>query len=200
MTKVKICGLTQPCDIETVNIEEPDYIGFIFAPSRRKVTFWQALKLRSSLKQKIIPVGVFVDEPIKNILTLACDGVIDVIQLHGLESEEYLQELMALADKPVIKAVSVQQKGDVQKWTETSADYLLLDHIGGGTGQNFNWDLVGKTNKNYFLAGGLNAENIVGAVNKLKPFAVDVSSGVETDGIKDPVKINKFIRMVRNEN
>jgi len=199
MVKVKVCGLSRPGDIESVNIWKPDYIGFVFASSRRNVTPVQAFELRRKLCSDIIPVGVFVDEPVENILSLVRDGVIDVIQLHGSENEEYIQKIKLLTGKQVIKAVSVQKKGDVQEWTETAADYLLLDNKGGGTGEKFDWDLIGETDKPYFLAGGLNTDNITEAIVKTAPFAVDVSSGVETDGMKDPVKIKKIIRMVRNE-
>ncbi|MCL2762361.1 MAG: phosphoribosylanthranilate isomerase [Treponema sp.] len=199
MIRVKICGLTQQGDIEVVNVERPDYVGFVFAASRRRVTARQAVALRRGLNAGIIPVGVFVDETIENILSLVHDGVIAMVQLHGSENEEYIQKLKRLTDKPVVKAISVQEKGDVQKWTETAADYLLLDHKGGGTGHHFDWDLIGETSKPYFLAGGLHAENIGEAIMKTAPFAVDVSSGVETDGMKDPAKITQFIRMVRNE-
>jgi len=196
--KIKICGLTRPQDIDALNANKPDYIGFVFAESRRKVTPAQAAGLRKLLSPDIIPVGVFVDEAQENILALLRDGIIDVIQLHGSEDEEYIQKLKHLTDKTIIKAISVQNRGDVQKWSGTAADYLLLDHKGGGTGENFNWDLIGEIDKSYFLAGGLNAQNITEAILKTAPFAVDVSSGVETDGVKDPAKIKEFIRRVRN--
>jgi phosphoribosylanthranilate isomerase len=198
MPKVKICGLTRVCDIEAVNNEQPDYIGFMFAQSRRKITPRQAFELRGRLDPGIIPVGVFVDEKIENVVTLAENGVIDIIQLHGSEDEEYIEKIIALTGKPVIKAIPVQKKGDVQTREKTSADYLLLDNSSGGSGRNFLWELIGSTEKPYFLAGGLSPENVTDAIDKTKPFAVDVSSGVETDGVKDPVKIREFIRKVRN--
>jgi len=198
MVKVKICGLLRPCDIDAVNAEKPDYIGFVFAESRRKVTLTQAAELKNLLLPDIIPVGVFVNEPIENILSLVSEGIIDVIQLHGSESEAYIQKLKLLTAKPVIKAIAVQCKGDVQKWSGSEADYLLLDHKGGGTGQSFNWDMIGEVDKPYFLAGGLNPKNIVEAIGKTTPYAVDVSSGVEAEGLKDPAKIKEFIRRVRD--
>ena len=197
LAKVKICGLTRPCDIESVNIEKPDYVGFIFANSRRKVTPGQAMELRSKLANEIIPVGIFVDETIENILPLVQNNVVEMIQLHGTESEEYIQRLKGLTGKPVIKAVPVQKAGDVQKWASTAADYLLLDSKGGGTGRAFDWSLIGKVTKPYFLAGGLDVNNIASAINQTAAFAVDVSSGAETDGLKDPDKIKDFIRSVR---
>jgi len=198
MTKVKICGLTRLCDIDVVNIEKPDYIGFVFANSRRKVSPKQAMELRGNLVDGITSVGVFVDETIENILCLIQSGIIDVVQLHGTEDEEYIKRLKALTDKSVIKAISVQNVGDVQKWTSTSADYLLLDSKGGGTGQPFDWSLIGETDKPYFLAGGLDISNISSAINKTNPFAVDISSGVETNGVKDSAKIKEFIWRIRN--
>ena len=196
--KVKICGLSRICDIDVVNIEKPEYIGFVFAKSRRKVTKQQALNLRKNLHPDIIPVGVFVNEKSENILSLVKNGIIDAVQLHGMEDEEYIIRLKLLTDVPIIKAIAVQSEGDVQKWVSTSADYLLLDNIDGGMGKSFNWDLIGKIDKPYFLAGGLNFENITQAIENTRPFAVDVSSGVETNGFKDPLKIKEFIRRTRN--
>jgi len=200
MTKVKICGLTRLQDIENANVLKPDYIGFVFAPSRRQVTPEQALELRKILHPDIIPVGVFVDEPHSNIFSLVRDGVIEVIQLHGSENEEYIEELKSMTNKKIIKAIAVQSKDDIENWTQSAADYLLLDHKGGGTGQVFDWDLIedGEVGKPYFLAGGLNSENITEAIKKTEPFAVDVSSGVEIDGVKDAVKIKEFVRRVKD--
>ncbi|WP_230397677.1 phosphoribosylanthranilate isomerase [Novisyntrophococcus fermenticellae] len=197
MVKVKICGLSRPCDIEAVNEVKPEYIGFVFAESRRKVTPQQALELRKMLEPDIIPVGVFVDEKAENIVSLMQNGIIDAVQLHGSENEKYIEKLKVLIKKPIIKAIAVQNEGDVQKWAATSADYLLLDNKGGGAGLSFNWNLIGKTDKPFFLAGGMNLENIKKAIEETNPFAVDVSSGVETDGFKDPEKIKEFIKRVR---
>jgi phosphoribosylanthranilate isomerase len=197
--KVKICGLSKPHDIETVNKYRPDYIGFVFAEnSRRKITPDQALKLREKLDPGIACVGVFVNETIENIITMTRNGIIDIIQLHGAESEKYIQSLKELTEKQVIKAVSVKNIGDAQKWDNTSADYLLLDNLDGGTGKSFDWDLIGALEKPYFLAGGLCPENAGLSKKRIKPYALDVSSGVETDGFKDPVKIKEFIRRVRD--
>jgi len=198
LTKVKICGLTQLPDVHAVNIEKPDYVGFVFADSRRRVTPAQATTLRSRLVYEIIPVGVFVDESIPNILSLVQNGIIQMIQLHGTENEEYIVKLKERTAVPIVKAISVRHLGVVQQWASTTADYLLLDNQGGGTGQAFDWRLIGDTTKPYFLAGGLDEDNIVNAINQTKPFAVDSSSGVETNGLKDPVKIKEFIRRVRH--
>jgi len=197
MTKIKICGLTRQCDIDAVNREKPEYIGFVFAKSRRQITATQAAALRKTLSPEITPVGVFVNETIENILSLVNNTVIDAIQLHGSEDEQYIQKLKKLTNKPVIKAIGVENKGDVQKWSNTSADYLLLDYKSGGTGQMFDWNLIGETQLPYFLAGGLTTENVEEAITKTTPYAVDVSSGVETNGTKDPEKIKDFIKKVR---
>lgn len=197
MVKIKICGLTRPCDIEAANEAGPEYIGFVFADSRRRITPAQALELRKALSPGIIPVGVFVNEAPDHIAALIRNGVIDVIQLHGNETEGDIAKLKTLTGKPVIKAVPVRRAGDAQKWRDSRADYLLLDHRGGGTGQCFDWDLIGETSKPFFLAGGLNKKNIGEAVRKTNPFAVDVSSGVETDGSKDREKIKQVITIVR---
>jgi len=199
MAKIKICGLTRLCDIEFVNEEKPEYIGFVLADSRRKVAPRQAEELRAKLCADIIPVGVFINEAIKNIISLTKNGIIGAIQLHGSEDEEYIKRLKSLTDKPVIKAVFVQNNSDILKWEESSADYLLFDSKSGGSGRKFDWSLIGETDNPYFLAGGLNLENITGAIEKTKPFAVDVSSGVETDGLKDHIKIKEFIRRVKSE-
>ena len=198
MVKIKICGLSRFVDIDAVNEEKPDYIGFVFAESRRKISVQQASQLRKNLCREIIPVGVFVNETIDNILPLVQDGIIDIIQLHGTEDEQYINNLKKLTNKPVIKAIAIQEEGDVQRWSTSSADYLLMDNIGGGLGKVFNWDLIGEINKPFFLAGGLAVKNINEAVTKTNPFAVDVSSGVETYGIKDCIKIKEFIRRVRD--
>jgi phosphoribosylanthranilate isomerase len=199
LTKIKICGLSRLCDIEAVNEEKPDFIGFVFAESRRRVTPQQAMKLREKLHTEIAAVGVFVNERKENIINLITNGIIDSIQLHGVEDEEYIRKLKLLTDKAIIKAITVQNTGDVQRWNDTSADFLLLDNHGGGTGKLFDWELIGEAGKPYFLAGGLCPENVREAIRKTTPFAVDASSGVENGGLKDPVKIREFIRRVRNE-
>ena len=206
MVKVKICGLTRPCDIDTVNAETPDYVGFVFAESRRKVTPQQARELRKQLRTGIVPIGVFVNETPETIASLVREGVIDMVQLHGSEDERYIETLESLTDAPIIKAVAVQTADDVQKWATSAADYLLLDNANGGSGETFDWSLLSTestpsipstASKPFFLAGGLNPANITHAIETVKPFAVDASSGVETDGFKDPAKIREFIRRAR---
>jgi len=199
MTKVKICGLTRLEDIAAVNGVRPDYIGFVFAESKRQITPKEAGRLRKALRPGIPAVGVFVDAPIAQIIELVQAGVIQIIQLHGGEDEAYLQALKAKTRVPLVKAVAVMQKGDAEKWQSAAVDYLLLDSAAGGTGRRFDWDLIRDLKKPYFLAGGLNASNVTEAIERLSPFAVDLSSGVETGGVKDPEKIRAFIRRVRHE-
>jgi len=196
--KIKICGLLRPCDIDAVNFAKPDYIGFVFAESRLKITTFQAEKLRKNLSRDIIPVGVFVNEPINNIISIVQSGIIDIIQLHGDETEQYIARLKSLTDAVIIKAVAVIEAGDVQKWENSCVNYLLLDSKGGATGQLFDWNLIGEIQKRFFLAGGLNIENIHSAIQKTSPFAVDMSSSVETNGLKDEEKIKAIISKIRN--
>lgn len=198
--KIKICGLTNPSDIKAVNSAKPNYIGFVFAESKRKVTLKQAKELKELLSPDILSVGVFVDEVIENIIAVINNGIIDIIQLHGAEDEVYIQKLKRQTNKPIIKAISVSSNTAIKK-CHPLPDYLLLDHKAGGTGQTFNWGLISETSKPYFLAGGLNADNVKQIKEiKFQPFAVDVSSGVETNGKKDPLKIQQFVRCVRNDN
>jgi len=195
--KIKICGLMRDVDIDAVNLAKPEYIGFVFAKSRLAIRASQADKLRQRLSLGIIPVGVFVNDTIENIVTLVRNGIIDVVQLHGDETEEYVQRLKSVMKKPVIKAVSVVKAGDVQKWLGTCADYILLDNKGGATGKPFDWNLIGEINRKFILAGGLNIQNVMPAIEKLDPYAVDISTGVETNGSKDPEKIQEIIRRIR---
>ena len=197
MTRIKLCGLSRPCDIETANELRPDYIGFVFAPkSRRYVTVETAAELKSLLAPGIPAVGVFVDENPEMIATLLKSGVIDLAQLHGRESEEYLKELRKHTEKPVIRAFRVTSAGDIREAEESSADYILLDS-GAGSGTAFNWELLKGIKRPYFLAGGLHPGNVSEAVRALRPFAVDVSSGIETGGKKDPLKMEAFVKAVR---
>ncbi|MCL2071138.1 MAG: phosphoribosylanthranilate isomerase [Oscillospiraceae bacterium] len=192
-TKVKICGLTRIEDIHYVNDAKPDYIGFVFAESRRKVTPQKALELRGKLSVDIIPVGVFVNEPIENVISLVENAVIDMIQLHGSENAEYINRIKSLTDKPIIKA-------NADRNTALLADYLLFDNIVPGSGKCFDWDTLrgdGRPQKPFFLAGGLGIDNIQEAITKLNPFVADTSSGVETNGIKDCFKIKEFIQKAR---
>jgi tryptophan synthase beta chain len=196
LVKVKICGLSRMCDIDAANASRPDYVGFVFAESRRKVSEQQAADLRKALSPDIRTVGVFVNESIDNIVSVAERGIIDMIQLHGNETEGYISSLKLRCGRPVIKAMTVVKEGDAQKGDDSCADYLLLDS-GCGSGRTFDWKLIGKLRKPFFLAGGLDIDNIGTALNEIGPFCIDLSSGIETDGYKDSEKIGSVVRMIR---
>ena len=199
MTRIKLCGLTRPCDIGYANELLPEYIGFVFAPkSRRYVSADKACVLKQALSPEIKAVGVFVNETPEQIATLTDKGIIDMIQLHGNEDEAYIEKLRALTDKPIIKAFRIETVADVEKAVQSTADAILLDS-GAGTGKVFNWKLLADIKRPYFLAGGLALNNIKQALQQLTPDAVDVSSGIETDGDKDKEKMAAFIAAVRKE-
>lgn len=199
MSKIKICGLTRDCDIEYANLLCPDYIGFVFVPERRRyISPQKAGQLRAMLKPGISAVGVFVDEPISSLLQIVKESGIDMIQLHGQENEAYLADLRAVTDKPMIKAFRIDRAADLEKAMESSADYILLDNGIGGTGTAFDWSLLKEIGRPYFLAGGLHAGNMQGALASFQPYAVDVSSGVETDGYKDFAKMEQLITLVKD--
>ena len=198
MTKLKLCGLVRICDIEAVNRLNPEYIGFVFAKkSRRYVDPAQARELRARLDKGISPVGVFVNESPEAIADLVRSGIIDVVQLHGSEDEDFLRKLRELVSCPIIKAFSVKTPQDVRIACESSADLILLDSGGGGTGTVFDWELLEPIRRPWFLAGGLSPENAADAIRRLAPYGVDVSSGIETDRVKDIQKMNDFVRAVR---
>lgn len=198
MSRIKICGLFRLEDISFVNEAMPDFIGFVFAKSRRLVTAELAERMRSKLNPSIKAVGVFVDAPMEEVANQLKKGTIDIAQLHGNEDEEYIRQLKDIAGCPIIKAVSVKCYDDVKIAQGSPADYLLLDHGKGGTGEAFNWNLAEDCQTPFFLAGGIHAGNVELAIKKLNPYAVDLSSGVETDGIKDKEKILEIVRRVRN--
>ncbi len=197
MTKLKICGLTSMSDIEIVNQYRPDYIGFVFAKSRRQIDVKTAKKLKSGLGHGIQAVGVFVNEDMNTIIELLNHKIIDLAQLHGNETEEMINIIKTKTGKPVIKAISVYQEQDILQWKNSCVDYLLLDHGAGGTGQCFDWNLIPEIKIPFFLAGGITAENVQKAL-RIKPFGIDTSSGVETDGIKDALKIKEIVNIVKN--
>lgn len=199
MTKIKFCGLTRLSDIEAANKLKPEYIGFVFWPrSKRLVTRGQAAELKEGLDPAIKAVGVFVDEDIEVVKALLNDDIIDIAQLHGNEAEDYIKELKNKSGKQVIKAFKIRSEDDLKLAEESSADMVLLDS-GMGTGKTFDWDLIGSVSRPYFLAGGLGVDNAEEAVRKLHPYALDVSSGIETDGVKDEVKMAAFANAVRKE-
>jgi phosphoribosylanthranilate isomerase len=202
--KIKICGLSRPQDIEAVNNYLPDYIGFVFAKSRRQVTADTAKELKEKLDNRIKAVGVFVNESTETIASLCHSNTIDIIQLHGDEEEAYIRHLKTLTATPIIKAVRVKKPLDVVKAREYTCDYLLFDTYTdteyGGSGKTFDWSILTNIEKPYFLAGGIHAGNILTAGEQSSAYCIDVSSGVETDGYKDSDKIKEIIELIRSVN
>lgn len=199
MTRIKLCGLSRSCDIEAANRLKPEYIGFVFASkSKRYITPGKAADLKRLLRQNIRAVGVFVNEAPENIARLLNSGTIDICQLHGREEERYIKRLRQLTDRPIIKAFRIESASDIETVNRCAADAVLLDS-GAGTGTVFDWKLIQGIKRPYFLAGGLGVDNVAAAVKLLHPFAVDVSSGIETDGVKDQMKMAEFIAAVRKE-
>jgi phosphoribosylanthranilate isomerase len=201
--KIKICGLCREEDIDFVNAAGPDYAGFVFAPGRRQVDFGTARKLRSKLAAGIVPVGVFVNAEIEVIEALYKEGLIDAAQLHGGEDEAYIKNLKISSGIPVIKTIICSARHDLDFLIQdgTAADFFLFDS-GAGSGKIFDWNLLNFTDNNtkpsrpWFLAGGINLETITKAMS-LNPFCVDVSSGVESGGVKNSEKIKNLVEAVR---
>ena len=199
MARVKMCGMTSEGDVINANELKPDYIGFVFANnSRRFVAPQRAQELKKLLDKDIKAVGVFVDEDIETVLALIMDGTIDIAQLHGNEDDDYITLLRERTGKPVIKAFRIRSEQDVLRAEKSKADMILLD-AGAGDGKTFDWSLLKEIKRPYFLAGGLNPENAADAVKALKPYAVDVSTGIETNGVKDREKMTAFADAVRKE-
>jgi len=206
MIKIKICGLKRVEDIEYVNELLPDYVGFVFAKSNRQVTLSEASELIGLLDKNIKTVGVFKDEEIENVKYAAGYLKLDILQLHGNEDGNYIKRL---SDFKVWKAAGIDSEAvctdeSINRMYGYEADGILLDSIvngvKGGTGTSFSWDIINNLNsgKKIILAGGINSENIENAIKKVRPYAVDVSSGVEEDGIKSYEKMKKFIEKARN--
>ncbi|MDR1390042.1 MAG: phosphoribosylanthranilate isomerase [Treponema sp.] len=203
MVKLKICGIFREDDIAFANEALPHYIGFVFAPkSRRYVKARQAAALRKKLDPAVIPVGVFVNAGIDDIAALCRDGVIDMVQLHGGETDEYLARLREKCGAPLIKAFDAEELRARGGNVRCTAEYLLVDNGGGGTGECFDWSLLdslrvhARENPALFLAGGIGPGNIDEALAR-RPYAVDVSSGAETNGIKDRKKMVQLMEKVR---
>ena len=198
--KLKFCGLTREADIRAANETRPDYIGFVFAESRRRVTDEQAARLRALLSPGIQAVGVFVNDDPTHIALLANRGVIDLIQLHGSESAAYIRRLRTMTAAPIICALRVGKQTDIKRAESNLVDFLLLDTYTkdayGGSGRTFDWSLIGEVGKPYFLAGGLNESNIPRAM-RTGAYALDLSSGIETDGVKDAEKMRRVAALVK---
>ena len=198
--KIKLCGLSRPADIDYVNQAKPDYCGFIvnFPKSRRNVTPEQVRALTARLSGDIIPVGVFVDESVETVAGLLEDGTIAVAQLHGHEDEAYLAALRKLTAKPIWQAFQIRSAADLERAKSSTANLVLLDS-GQGSGVTLDWRILADFPRPFVLAGGLTAENIPAAVQQVKPYAVDLSSGVETEGYKDYEKMLAAVAAVKKE-
>lgn len=198
-TKIKICGLRRREDILAVNKAKPDYCGFIieFPKSFRSITADKVRELVKDLAPEIQAVGVFVNASVELVSGLLNEGTLALAQLHGQENEVYIRELKKFTDKPLIKAFSVKTREDIEKALQSPADYILLDQGSGGTGKVFDWSLIPKIERPFFLAGGIGAENLEQAIREIRPYAVDLSSSVETDKWKDPEKIRNVVDIVR---
>ena len=200
MAKIKICGLKRLEDVEIVNKYKPDFVGFVFADSKRKVTPDLARQMKQNLDDSIQSVGVFVDAAIDEILEIHEQGIIDMAQLHGSESEDYIDELKKKSNNQlkIINAIEMDDEKDLLEYDNSTADYLLLDS-GKGSGKTFDWRLIRKDlKKEFFLAGGLNYQNISRAINEFDPYAIDLSSSVETNGYKDELKIKKVMEAMND--
>lgn len=197
MSKIKLCGLTRLADVYAANQAAPDWVGFVFDRGRHFVSDETAAALRHALAPWIPAVGVFANDDPAHILALARAGVIQYIQVHGGEEEDYIRALQACSSCPVIRAVSVKTREDAALAADTSAEYILLDHGKGGTGKSFDWTLIPPMEKPWFMAGGIGIGNLKEALS-YAPYAVDISSGAETNGYKDPCKMRQLTAMVRN--
>lgn len=208
--KVKICGLRRMEDAAAVNFYQPDYIGFVFAKSRRQVTPDLAKRLSEMISPGICKVGVFVDQSPELLAGLLLDGTVDMLQLHGREDDAYEESLLRLLkaggvkapEEHLIKAYRIRGSTDFERAFRTNCKYLLLDAYSvkceGGNGECFDWELITDISKPFFLAGGINADNVEAAVRDVRPYAVDVSSSLETDGFKDQNKIKQFMERIRD--
>lgn len=192
MAKIKICGLKRKEDIYYVNDLKPDYIGFILTDGfRRSISVSVARELQTLLDKDIKTVGVFVNDDIEKINSAVDEGIIDIVQLHGQESPEYCKKIKA----PVIKYFAPL---DFDNITDYDTEYYLFDS-GTGSGKTFDWDKIPQSEKPFFLAGGINKNNIKTAIDRINPYCIDLSSAVETNGVKDYNKINEIMECMKNE-
>lgn len=216
MPKIKICGIKTLVDVNLVNQFLPEYVGFVFANTKRFVTDKQAYEMKQALAKTIQSVGVFVDEPIEHVIALCRSKIIDVVQLHGAETEGYIRELKDKTNTTVIKAAKVQAVDQILGLMSEEADYMLFDTYRkgelGGTGERFSLEILKEAFRHiqlqkrkvkpYFIAGGLTCQNVAEVIRQITEYvncyAVDVSTGVETNGVKDAIKIRDFIKNVRN--
>lgn len=205
MTKIKLCGIRRPEDVAMVNRAQPDYAGFVFAPGRRQVTAEQAENLRRQLDPAIASVGVFVKAAVEEAAALANRGTIQLIQLHGEEDEAYVKALRERTTAPIIRVIRVRGMESLRDLDRYDCDYFLLDTYSGsqfgGLGKTFDHSLLRQARfpRPFFLAGGLDADNVAATIAGCSPFGVDTSSGIETAGTKDENKIRAFVSAVRKE-
>ena len=215
--KVKMCGISKVETIPAVVEAKPDYMGLVFAPSKRQVTVDQAKTLVEELHKQytkrynngaeqsnndeIKTVGIFVNETLDNLVTIATEVNLDAVQLHGDEDEAFIQSLKERTNVEVWKAVQVRSAADAEKWIDSSADMLLFDAYHkderGGTGEVFDWSSLDEFERPFMLAGGIDSTNVARAIRTVRPYGIDISSGIETEGVKDDEKIKAFTNIVR---
>lgn len=216
--KVKMCGISKVETIPAVVEAKPDYMGLVFAPSKRQVTVDQAKTLVEELHRgyaqkygsdtehdkndTIKTVGVFVNETVDNLVTIANEANLDAVQLHGDEDEAFIQSLKERTNVEVWKAVQIRSAADVEKWIDSSADMLLFDAYHkderGGTGEVFDWSSLDAFERPFMLAGGIDSTNVARAIRTVRPYGIDISSGIETNGVKDDEKITAFTKIVKS--
>jgi phosphoribosylanthranilate isomerase len=196
--KLKICGIKRVRDIEMVNTINPAFIGFVFAQSKRQIDLPLALSLKAKLNRSIKSVGVFVDEPMENVIKIAKSGAIDLIQLHGEETNCYIRELKSSVRLQVIKAIKMD--GSQRESSNFPDAYFFLLDSGKGSGKTFDWSQQLKVNKPIFIAGGIGLENIAEANKFFHPYAFDVSSSVETNGVKNLLKMKELSEKIKTLN
>ena len=216
--KVKMCGISKVETIPAVVEAKPDYMGLVFAPSKRQVTVDQAKTLVEELHRgyaqkygsdtehdkndTIKTVGVFVNETIDNLVTIANEANLDAVQLHGDEDEAFIQSLKERTNVEVWKAIQIRTAADTEKWIDSSADMLLFDAYHkderGGTGEVFDWSSLDAFERPFMLAGGIDSTNVARAIRTVRPYGIDISSGIETNGVKDDEKITAFIKIVKS--
>lgn len=216
--KVKMCGISKVETIPAVVEAKPDYMGLVFAPSKRQVTVEQAKILIEELHRgyakkygsdtehdkndTIKTVGVFVNETIDNLVTIANEANLDAVQLHGDEDEAFIQSLKERTNVEVWKAIQIRSAADAEAWIDSSADMLLFDAYHkderGGTGEVFDWSSLDAFERPFMLAGGIDSTNVARAIRTVRPYGIDISSGIETNGVKDDEKITAFTKIVKS--
>ena len=221
--KIKMCGISKVETIPAIVDAKPDYMGLVFAPSKRQVTVDQAKTLVEELHKQyanrynrdaeqysnqtlihqefIKTVGIFVNEMLDNLVTIATEVNLDAVQLHGDEDEAFIQSLKERTNVEVWKAVQIRSAADAEAWIDSSADMLLFDAYHkderGGTGEVFDWSCLDEFERPFMLAGGINSTNVARAIRTVRPYGIDISSGIETEGVKDDEKIKAFTNIVR---